>query len=243
MIHRIFTALWGAVLFPIAPLWFTCNLMLIACGIHGSCTQEDIDKYRAFKRGVVLFKSEHIFNRLVVMKELNEALRSEPRDVVLPIVIQYSPSRHYRMRVLDPVHLLHNETPYQFETRCQSIMMNEPLHDIPRAYCGSPLLFMTSFLFLICSYITWNRGPYAMGMILVFVTSVLNHGTGNTRIRNIDRFSNILMGALFSVRLILAGEVIPVMFATFAMCSFLCKLNHALFVHIPVCLGFLAIRG
>jgi hypothetical protein len=184
---------------------------------------------------------------------------------VLPIVIRYTPYEpwlasmqlhdmikrrlrgdvvHYTMRVLDPIRPLQDETPRQFADRCRELMQDEmrTTRICEQAYCGNPLLFLTSFLFLLCSYITWDRGMYAQGMIIVFVTSVMNHGTGNNILRLIDQCSNMLLGSLFCYQLMLAGQVVPVMFATFALCSYMYKLNHALYVHLPVCLGFLSIR-
>lgn len=189
---------------------------------------------------------------------------------VLPIIINYEPYEpwmqntsllktmirrlrgcnvSYQLKVLDPVSPLQDETPNRFAARCRTIMRDALKH--PRSIDspppnGSPLCLMTSLLFLFCAITTLKKGahyiPFAMGMLMVFITSIFYHGTGDNDLRLLDIISNVYWGIFFSIPLIATKQWIPMLCLLVAICSYIFKLNHASFVHIPIAIGFLNIK-
>lgn len=186
------------------------------------------------------------------------------KPAILPIIIKYTPYEpwlssltlydiimkrlrgrniNYTMKILDVIYPIENETPSDFAQRCRETM-EQGMRDTndKLSYNGSPLLLSTSFLFLICSYISRSNGMYGFGMLIVFVTSVLYHGTGNDMWKKVDVCSNILLGSIFSIKLLISRQWIPVVCTLITLCSYIWKLDHAIFIHIPLCIGFLSIR-
>jgi hypothetical protein len=188
---------------------------------------------------------------------------------VLPIVIHYTPYEpwliteamkdtiirrlwgneiQYRMKVLDPVVANADESPADFAQRCRQIMetvLKElQAAPMPPISCGSSACLTTSFLFLGSSIITFYKGYLfeSFGMFVVFITSVLYHATHDKDLRLIDMGSNIFWMTICSVRLMLTSQIQPLIFLVIAVAAYLLQANHALWVHIPIALGFLSIQ-
>ena len=188
---------------------------------------------------------------------------------VLPIVIHYAPYEpwlttvslkdivvrrlqgndiQYRMKVLDPVEANADESPVEFAQRCRQLMettlkdlQNTP---VPQVSCGSSMCLTTSFLFLVISVITFYKGFLfeSIGMFVVFITSVLYHSTHDKDFRMFDIWSNVFWMTVCSVRLMISSQLQPLIFLGIALIGYGLGANHALWVHIPIALGFLSIQ-
>jgi hypothetical protein len=120
-------------------------------------------------------------------------------------------------------------------------------------YDGSKICLLSSQLFLIAAiyhiYYTKNY-IVATGIILVYLTSCLYHGTGKGR--KLDMCSNISMMILFSIVLYKNNNTLPLVFCFMSVIGYCYnkKINdknrqyyyHCLFVHIPVVIGFFTIK-
>lgn len=160
----------------------------------------------------------------------------------------------YIMRVLDPMEATENESITEFADRCRKTMIKE-LYTIHKEQTltqqkvsddsmGSINSFFTSHLFLICGIaaILNHIYLYGIGMCIVFLTSWLYHGTGDVMWRRVDIISNIMMAVIFGLMLLKSQQYTPLVFLTFACISYVLKLEHSIFVHIPIALGFSSIH-
>lgn len=124
-------------------------------------------------------------------------------------------------------------------------------------YSGNSLLIFSSLLLAIPGIliILFNQNKYlGMSMIIVSLSSIIYHSTGNVIARNIDAYIRNFFGSIFSIYAILIGNVWPIIYGAIAILGYQKNtiipqeqfnhknknLNHALFVHIPVFLGFSA---
>ena len=85
-------------------------------------------------------------------------------------------------------------------------------------------------------------------MIFVSLSSIVYHSTGNLIALKIDYFIRNIFGAIFSIYSISIGNVWPIIYGAIAILGYqenqinrhFDNKNHALFVHMPVFLGFSA---
>ena len=118
-------------------------------------------------------------------------------------------------------------------------------------YSGSSLLIFSSILLAIPGIliILFHHNKYlGLSMILVSLSSIIYHSTGNLIALKIDYFIRNIFGAIFSIYSISIGNVWPIIYGAIAILGYQNNqinqinknINHALFVHIPVFLGFSA---
>jgi hypothetical protein len=171
------------------------------------------------------------------------------------------PPLKYRMYVLDPVEPKEGEMPQDFANRCREIVIDNmrnrvhvpgrPPRLCPKCNPGhinqltSTQCFMTSHLFLLAGlYQILQRSNilYGAGMLTVFVTSVLYHGSGSVLWGQIDITLNGSMAALFASMLAVEGQHFPLTCLMAAMFGYASNIHHAILVHLPIAAGFFAIR-
>lgn len=111
-----------------------------------------------------------------------------------------------------------------------------------------PLLVLSSIAFGICAYFVYLAGNYvhAIGIFVVFLTSIWYHSTGSIKAKFIDTFSNFTLGILFSIHGLTQGNYIMFIYALIAVLGFITFksksiIGHLIGVHIPVILGFLTL--
>lgn len=155
---------------------------------------------------------------------------------------------HYMMKVLDPMTPTEDETVVQYAERCRKYIGDALLDmrdvSVPRgSIIASAQCFATSHLFFLCTIVNWwrNQKAYALGMLVVSMTSVWYHGFGTLRAKMIDTILNVLMGTVYSIRLLYMRNYRPIVWLWTAVLGYILRLNHALFVHIPITIGFLSI--
>lgn len=161
----------------------------------------------------------------------------------------------YVMRVLPHIDPIENESAEEYAERCRKIMMKELLitaQDYDNSYrqhCEKPTYgsidcLLTSHLFMLCGVAAIYNSLvlYGIGMITVFLTSWLYHGTGDQLWRYVDITSNVLMMIVFGFMLLRARQKKPLILLAIAIISYTLKLPHSLFVHIPIALGFRSIH-
>jgi hypothetical protein len=118
-------------------------------------------------------------------------------------------------------------------------------------YSGNSLLIFSSILLAIPGIliILFHHNKYlGLSMILVSVSSIVYHSTGNLIARHIDESIRNFFGAIFSIYAILIGNMWPIIYGAIAILGYQNNqinqinknINHALFVHMPVFLGFSA---
>lgn len=121
-------------------------------------------------------------------------------------------------------------------------------------YSGSSLLIFSSILLAIPGIliILYNKNNYlkfaGFSMIFVSLSSIVYHSTGNLIALKIDYFIRNIFGAIFSIYSISIGNVWPIIYGAIAILGYqenqinrhFDNKNHALFVHMPVFLGFSA---
>lgn len=221
---------------------------LIAVSPSGGITLENPTKLVTFRTGAFLTMPNVLPIVIAYKPYENWDTSLSLWDVIMRRL--HGPRMYYRMKVLSPVYSLPNETPATYAARCRTIM-EDALHnihtneDIPIIPHGSPTFFASSFLFLLCSIITFVRRnfKYGIGMLITFITSFLYHGTGNYFMRKVDMITNIIVATFYTFFLAHSRQIMPIGCLGVALASYLRKWNHALFVHFPIAAGFLSIRA
>jgi hypothetical protein len=87
-----------------------------------------------------------------------------------------------------------------------------------------------------------NLLVYGLGMLVVFATSWMYHGTGDPYWRRVDISSNLLMIGIYGIMLVTSSQYKPLIMLIIAGISYGLKLTHSLFVHLPIALGFSMIK-
>ena len=122
-------------------------------------------------------------------------------------------------------------------------------------YTGSPLLIFSSICLAIPGIIILltkknyrNIRIAGAAMIIVSISSIIYHSTGNLLAREIDEWIRNIFGPVFSLYAIVIDNLYPIMYGTISMLGYhrncsgaggrMANINHALFVHLPVFLGF-----
>lgn len=187
------------------------------------------------------------------------------RPSVIPVVIKYFPSEpwtsgslhrivmkrlmgdpiQYSVRVLEAIETREGEDAHDFADRCRTEMSKALSEMQPNKRMHLPMTYYTCYLFLVCAIITCARELYAysIGMFLVFLTSVLYHGSFcDPMYKRLDMASNIILASGFSAHLLANNQYTPLIWLLTASIAYIGKLNHALFVHVPIAMGFLNIQ-
>lgn len=118
-------------------------------------------------------------------------------------------------------------------------------------YSGNSLLIFSSILLAIPGIlIILNKNSYlkfvGISMIIVSISSIIYHSTGNSIARKIDESIRNIFGVIFCIYSIYIGNFWPIIYGSIAILGFqrnrieLNNNNHVLYVHIPVFLGFSA---
>jgi len=123
-----------------------------------------------------------------------------------------------------------------------------------KKYTGSTLLIFSSISLAIPGFLiilTKNDSNYikiaGIAMIIVSISSIIYHSTGNQIARTIDETIRNIFGAIFSLYAIIIGNLYPIIYGAISMLGYhrnsgtdlyTANINHALFVHLPVFLGF-----
>jgi hypothetical protein len=122
-------------------------------------------------------------------------------------------------------------------------------------YKGSKILFTSSHLFLFSSlfgfYIkNWN---VSIGMMIVYLTSIYYHYRGGEKKKILDMMSNIILGLYYSYGFYNKGNYLPGLIGIIVLSLYMGmkkiedfkenhEMNHFIFVHIPIYLGFMYIH-
>lgn len=112
-------------------------------------------------------------------------------------------------------------------------------------YSNLPLLYTSSF-FLPLGLFTIYKGHLlpGLGMILVWLTSIWNHGTNTKIAKKIDIYSNYILGFIFTSYAIYLQHYVILGFSLLSILGhFMSKKYkknwiHAICVHLPVVCGF-----
>lgn len=163
------------------------------------------------------------------------------------------PPIKYVMRVLEPMEPYPSEKTSEFAERCRRTMMKQlllidhglsPIEQSQSQELGSIDCVTTSHLFLVCGIaaILNHLFLYGIGMITVFLTSWMYHGTGDPLWRKIDITSNLILIAFFGFMLLRARQYKPLIMLAIASACYVANLPHALFVHVPIAIGFALIE-
>lgn len=121
-------------------------------------------------------------------------------------------------------------------------------------YTGSSLLIFSSICLAIPGIIILltkknyrNIRLAGIAMIIVSISSIIYHSTGNLMARTIDETIRNIFGPIFSLYAIVIGNLYPIMYGVISILGYHrncsvggaeANINHALFVHLPVFLGF-----
>ena len=111
---------------------------------------------------------------------------------------------------------------------------------------ASLILLYTSSLFLTCGVFSILNQRYlpGMGMMVVWLTSIWNHGTKSSFAKKVDIISNYVLGSVFTVYALYLGHWSILGYSMLAILGHGCSMKwkkdwiHAIGVHIPVCFGF-----
>lgn len=119
-------------------------------------------------------------------------------------------------------------------------------------YKGSKLLFTSSHLFLFSSLLGFYIGNWtpSIGMLIVYLTSIYYHYNGCIKRKIIDMSSNIILGIYYSYQfyqknIYLPGIIGLIVFSIYCMIKRINKsvkndiINHCIFIHIPIYMGFM----
>lgn len=143
----------------------------------------------------------------------------------------------------DTVEDFANRVKDNMEVALRSHQPLQTLNESPR-----PLLLASSLAFGLCSYLVFTTGKYihAMGILIVFLTSVSYHSTGFIDAKFLDTFSNFALGFAFTTHGLLNANFAMFGYALVALVGFIIfkgenTLGHLFCVHIPVILGFLTL--
>ena len=158
----------------------------------------------------------------------------------------------YHVSILPKVTKNADESPEDFASRVKQQIeealnshrpSEESLDESPK-----PLLVLSSLAFGICAYFVYLAGNYvhAIGIFIVFLTSIWYHSTGSIEAKFIDTFSNFALGIIFSIHGLIQGNYIMFIYALIAVLGFITfqsksTIGHLIGVHIPVILGFLTL--
>lgn len=155
----------------------------------------------------------------------------------------------YVMRVLDPIIPTEDETPEQLAARCKETMEDAmrkvDFSIIPatlptdKTEYGSFEGTLTSHLILMCAFVAIRHHFYVYGACLFAfaLVSWMYYGTNDVFLKSIYKRMHIILLCIASVVLMVYGHVKPLVFLTIAAISFVLKINHAAFVHVPLALG------
>ncbi len=127
-------------------------------------------------------------------------------------------------------------------------MLGAYRHILQKPKRKDALLTASSFLFLMCAFITFYKGAHllALGMTICFLTSIIYHSTGSKYAFIIDFLCNHFMGIVFTIYAIIIKKYMVVIYALVSILGYLLwpteqtSLVHLLTVHAPVTVGFLS---
>lgn len=168
----------------------------------------------------------------------------------------------YSFKVLDEVQPKENETPEEFKERVKLYMesemekinvQNDNQNSIYNFYNGHPLLLISSQLFLIAciSAIYFKNYKVAIGLFIVYLTSIYYHWKGSTKAFYVDIISNLMLGIVFSFIFLFNKQKIiysVLGLLIFILFSYIRKNNlqnidldyqHVLILHIPLFVIFM----
>ncbi len=168
----------------------------------------------------------------------------------------------YSFKVLDEVQPKENETPEEFKERVKLYMesemekinvQNDNQNSVNNFYNGNSLLLISSQLFLIAciSAIYFKNYKIALGLFIVYLTSIYYHWKGSTKALYIDTLSNLMLGIIFSFIFLFNKQKIlysVLGLFIFILYSFIRKNNlkntdldyqHVLILHIPLFITFM----
>lgn len=124
-----------------------------------------------------------------------------------------------------------------------------------KEYKGSNILFTSSHLFLFSSLFGFYIGNWklSIGMFIVYLTSIYYHYQGGKERKMIDMTSNIILGLYYSYQFYKEKIYLPGIIGLLVIGMYIGvkkieeykenhEMNHFIFVHIPIYLGFMYIQ-
>jgi hypothetical protein len=158
----------------------------------------------------------------------------------------------YHVSILPAVSKETDESHEDFADRVREQMEDalrvHPSLETPLKEPPKPILVLSSIVFGVCAYLTYLAGKYvhALGILIVFITSIWYHSTGSIHAKFLDTFSNFTLGIVFTLHGLWQGNYIMCAYAVMAVLGFVTfkskhTIGHMIGVHIPVILGFLTL--
>jgi hypothetical protein len=236
---------------------------IILAPAAGYSNNEDQNKLEEFKSGGFL-PMKPVLPVLIKFDPYLNWKKGESLFENLWKVLTYPEKKWYKVKVLDPISPLENDTFETYKQRVKQIMENEMekldvqkenKSAIDNDYKGSPLLFITSHLFLIISLIGFFYfKKYRLSLLVLsfYITSFFYHLYGNYHYEYMDilvvRISvSILVWISLFHKIYLPVILVLISYLLYFYNSYFRKNNidvdkdmsHILFVHIPNFIGLM----
>lgn len=214
--------------------------------------EEHPNRLAEFRSGGFLARSPIL--PVVIRYDTHEPWRNESIVHAVWRRLSGKPIR-YKLHVLPPMVPDVNESIESFKERVRKTMEAVPIDDSQfeeqkSTYHGSPFLVVSSCLFLIPSWMCAVRGLYfaCSGMLLTWFNSICYHSTGGHHAKFVDMMSNAVFGVIFTIIALMRGNFITVWMSLCALFGHKISkqwkhthIPHAVLVHLPAFLGFLAV--
>ena len=157
----------------------------------------------------------------------------------------------YKVHVLPEMKPYEGESLDEFKERVRRAMEDVPLFIPTRnslPYTGSRLLLTSSAMFIVPAVLCLMKGKimYGIGMLITAINSVRYHMTGENNAKLVDMFTNFGLGLGYNIACIHQGLWMPVLMSVLALVGYKRSsgsygVDHAMFVHFPVLIGFFMI--